>query len=204
MLNILFLLCLVSTIFAAPAQNVDRIQKRAVTCNVAYGTKINAQACLSALKDVPDTIIGQDMHFVYNAVSGKVSVDAEFSNNASNKRYRLPQYFGNDGACTLGVSLTKTDAAVKFTWGALKRELSKIIDECIEKQGGTGGISTTYAGVFDLAIWAEPLTQDEPPSDTKPAARGYCKGRPSTRLFDCLRACFSGDCRAVPGPIATS
>jgi len=199
----LFVLCLVSTVLAAPTTDttsaVQSLQKRKVNCDFTYGTKINPQDCKNALKDVPDTIIGHDMRFINNGRAGLVYMDGAFSNKASNSRYKLPQFFGTDTSCALGVSLANVDSTVKFTWGAIKRELSKIVDECIVGQGGKGGSSDTYSGLFDIAIWAEPLNFDQPSANHGTDPQAFCRAKPTIRLFECLRNCFSGGCGRVSG-----
>lgn len=193
-----FLLWLLPTILAAPTIDPlspgQTLQKRSVGCTPTYGTRINLQHCQDALRQVPNTVIGEDVRFLMNGVSGLAVMDGRFSATASNPRYRLPQYFGSETSCTLGVSLHNPDATVKFNWDAIKRELSNIIDQCIVGQDGQGGSSTTYAGLFDIAIWAEPLTDLEESPET------YCAKRPTTALLQCLRACLSGGCRRTsPG-----
>lgn len=190
----LVLLWLLPTILAAPTIDPispgQTLQKRSVSCTPTYGTKINLQHCKDALTQVPNTIIGEDVRFSMNGLSGFARMDGQFSASTTNARYRLPQYFGGEtSSCTLGVSLHDPDATVKFNWDALKRELSNIIDRCIAGQGGQGGSSNTYAGLFDIAIWAEPLTDFEEP----PAV--YCATRPKTALLKCLATCLSGGCR---------
>ncbi|KAI9873393.1 MAG: hypothetical protein M1830_000467 [Pleopsidium flavum] len=203
MLTQIFLLCLVPILLAAPTTDttstVHNVQKRGINCNFAYGTKINPEDCRHALNDVPDTIVGQDMHFVYNGFSGLASMDGTFSNKASNPRYKLPKFFGTDRSCTLGVSLANVDSTVKFNWDAIKRELSKIVDTCIVADGGKGGSSNTYSNLFDIAIWAEPLNHDVPVADQGTGAQAFCGAKPTVRLFDCLRHCFTGGCGRVSG-----
>lgn len=194
----LFLLWLVPTLLAAPT--IDPIspghtlQKRSVACTPTYGTRIDLQHCKAALQTVPDTVIGEDVRFSLNGFSGVAQMTGRFSSTASNARYKLPQYFGSETSCTLGVSLHDPDATVKFNWDALKRELSHIIDQCIAGHGGQGGSSNTYAGLFDIAIWAEPLT------DFEESPEQYCARRPKSGLLSCLSSCFSGGCRRTsPG-----
>ena len=141
-------------------------------------------------------MIGEDVRFTLNGVAGLALMTGRFSSTASIAKYRLPQYFGSD-TCTLGVSLHDPDATVKFNWDALKRELSNIIDQCIVGQGGQGGSSNTYSGLFDIAIWAEPL------NDLEESPEAYCARRPKTSLLKCLTSCFSGGCRRTsPAPLS--
>lgn len=194
----IFLLWLLPTTLAAPMTDPispgHTLQKRSITCTPTYGTRIDLQHCKDALQQVPDTVIGEDIRFTMNGPSGMALMGGPFSNTATRPRYKLPQYFGSETSCTLGVSLHNPDATVKFNWDALKRELSRIIDQCIAGQDGQGGSSNTYADLFDIAIWAEPLT------DLEESPEAYCARRPKTNLLGCLTSCFSGGCRRTsPG-----
>ncbi|MCJ1364133.1 hypothetical protein MMC16_003242 [Acarospora aff. strigata] len=197
----LFVVWLLPTILAAPTVDplspVQTLQKRAVTCTPTYGTKINPDDCREALKKVPETIFGKDVRYTLNAFSGRLKMESKFSNEASDARYRMPQYFGSEKSCTLGVSLHNPDATVNFHWDALKRELSNIVEKCIMTGGGQGGSSNTYAGLFDIAIWAEPLTDLE--DEITPEA--FCAAKPKLGLLECLNNCFKGGCKKIsPAP----